>query len=398
MSDRLIRAFAVAMAVVGGMAITMAIGLEGLQIGAPGLGTQQWAMIGLGSVLTMLALLAAVACRRGRRSIAIVCLKTGMAVFATAIGLASLQVVTIARRRLADEERIAKVAAIQELLRADHEIGYLYKPDLNVLIPHDLQWLDGDVEGITIQPITTDADGFDNHPDAIASQESPVEIIGLGDSFIDGAARTFYDFFRDRGQRYHSYAMHRQCPPQYNRILTRYVLDRRPERVFYGIFVNDFWETADFQLWQSSGEDWFAYHDQTWCGAPRTMPTSDVATQANDVLAEANEAFQVCKQAEIEFAVWLIPNKEFIVDGGESPVVTNVYDSLRDQLQARGVSVLDLRTVLADHSDRASLFWKQDAHWSHAGMQLAAEAYWDSIVSATALESSTPLSPDSPNP
>ena len=68
--------------------------------------------------------------------------------------------------------------------------------------------------------------------------------------------------------------MHRQGPPQYNRILESYAVALKPDMVIYGLYENDFFETLDFEAWLNSGEDWFTYHSGYWCGPASDIPVT----------------------------------------------------------------------------------------------------------------------------
>lgn len=124
--------------------------------------------------------------------------------------------------------------------------------------------------------LTTDDNGFLNHPTAIVNNAAGkrIGVVGLGDFFIHGAAYPFTEFFEQRGIVYYNPAMHRQGPPQYNRILESYAVALKPDMVIYGLYENDFFETLDFEAWLNSSEDWFTYHAGYWCGPASDIPVT----------------------------------------------------------------------------------------------------------------------------
>jgi len=60
--------------------------------------------------------------------------------------------------------------------------------------------------------LTTDDNGFLNHPTAIVKKVAGkrIGVVGLGDFFIHGVAYPFTEFFEQRGIVYYNPAMHRQ--------------------------------------------------------------------------------------------------------------------------------------------------------------------------------------------
>ncbi|MEK7794950.1 MAG: hypothetical protein AAB353_10485, partial [Candidatus Hydrogenedentota bacterium] len=164
---------------------------------------------------------------------------------------------------------LPEVAAIQKWLVLDEEVGFKWRPNVTA------------AEGIVLGyedsvhvPLTTDAWGFIEAEGSIADREAgnAVDVVGIGDSFIEHAADTFHDFFAAQGLTYYNLAIHRQAPPQYTIALEKYALPLTPKWIVYGIFENDFAETEDFHTWRESGLDWFTFHSGTWCGP--SLPAS----------------------------------------------------------------------------------------------------------------------------
>ena len=282
---------------------------------------------------------------------------------------------------------------IQSHLTAHPQLGFLWQPNLRERDDVLISWRDAD-------PflLTTDADGFLNTPEAIEARRrgQPIDIVGLGDSFIHDAAETFRGTFAAAGLAYYSLAMHRHSPPQYNRILEQYALALRPTWALYGISEHDYADITDFQAWERSGLDWFQYHSGTWCGPPRStlgwgsfapgiysgwrtavMHAGRFARRAGpeltravaEIAGYAVSAHRAAEAGGIQLLVLLIPSKQTALRGAYSS--PNAHDELYSLLRAAGVSVLDLRGSFRDHPDSGNLFYKLDGHWNRAGMRVA---------------------------
>jgi hypothetical protein len=278
------------------------------------------------------------------------------------------------------------IATSQRHLVLHPDVGYLWGKNLHVMFAEHERWLDTKAEGIDPEPITTDGEGFFNHPAAIREMKKRnPDIIGVGDSFMHDGAAVMYNAFAQKGIFYYSMAMHRHCPPQYNLILARYVIQYHPKHVIYGVYENDLPETIDFREWQKSGMDWFKFHSGTWCGPPITGVIQDytpetMAAAGTDVLELIIEAAELCRTQGIDFSILLIPSKEYVVHRDRSSIVeTSYYDYLQEEAIKRKIRVIDLRQEFARATNPSALYWKRDGHWSYQGMNAAVTAYLRSI-------------------
>lgn len=327
------------------------------------------------------------------------------ALVAASFLVAAMMAEGLLRLRYAEPLRVPspEVLAIQPHLRLDALVGFAWNRDVNA--DQDIVFSVMDAE---FEPLSTDGFGFINHPDAIADRESgiTVDIVGLGDSFMEHAAHTFYDFFHERGMQYYGMAVHRQAPPQYTAILERHALELKPRWVLYGIFENDFEESVDFEDWRASGLDWFTFHSGTWCGPSRKTTTlgrfqerhlagstglyrvvlsrlrGDNATLAGPsdfevdlVFDAAVRAHELARSAGADLLVVLIPGRGTAVVG--SSPESEAYDTLLRRFAEMGTPVLDLREAFWAVADPASLYYRQDGHWNRRGMELAAEAIFE---------------------
>ena len=266
-----------------------------------------------------------------------------------------------------------KLLAVQEHLALHPTLGFLWRPNLNVLFPKELRWLDEEYEGIDPRPIVTDRYGFLNHPRALEGDHTSIDIVGVGDSFLHDMTFVLFEFFEERGLSYYNLSMHRYSPPQYNIVLRDYALPLRPKRVLYGVYENDFRETEDFEQWLESGQNWFAYHGGLWAGQPPKPVSFNRNAQFLSVLGHIRDAHQLCERDGIEFTVLLIPSKKLMLFPNKRSIYdTRVYNKLAKAMDKDGIPYLDVREVFGRKKDVRPLYWKKDSHWSHAGSLLAA--------------------------
>ena len=314
------------------------------------------------------------------------------------------------RLRYAEPRRAAtpEILAIQAHLQLHPTIGFTWNanvaPEQRVVLK---------VSDAEFRPLSTDEFGFINHPDAIVGRTAgrAIDIIGLGDSFIEHASHNFYEFFNSHGLTYYGMAVHRQAPPQYNAILEEHALPLRPRWILYGLFENDFMETADFDRWRTSGLDWFTFHSGTWCGPP--VATNALARFKDHYLTGYGGLYRVIharvrgekmtvsgpSQAEIlrvveeirragalaaargaAFALVLIPSRATALEG--PTLESRAYDAILGKLDDDAIAVVDLRAPFIEHEDPESLYYTIDAHWNSKGMDLAAATIFNAIRQA----------------
>ncbi len=329
--------------------------------------------------------------------------------FAVALPIAASEL--LLRARFAETAFVpgAHMRAVQQLLALHPEVGFLWKPDIRVSDHVLLPWNDQVVE-----PLSTDGWGFRNAPAAIAwlDEGRPVDVVGLGDSFMHDASGVFAELFATRGLFYYSLAMHRHSPPQYTRILDAYAVALKPFSLVYGLYENDFREARDFHTWERSGLDWFEYHSGTWAGPPiangaatrfvrrhfpgsygfyRDLTREGRARREAELLAaegpaalreEVLRAAGLAREHGIRLLVVLIPGKRSALEGATPEFV--LLELLARQLRGADLRVLDLLPILADPArDPESLYYRVDSHWNARGMQVAGEAILDSLAASS---------------
>lgn len=294
----------------------------------------------------------------------------------------------------------AAVMNVQSHLMPHPKLGYAWQPNISyqggiILENKDVQF----------EPLSTDSNGVENIPEAIAArgQGAPVDVAGFGDSFIEHACRGFYEAFQKEGMLYYGFAIHRQCPPQYNILLEDYALPLKPKWVIYGLYENDYTETEDFENWQKSGMDWFAYHSGTWCGPPvdssallrfyqthlrgaRAMfkvvaekigrpPQAESTDPAVNGVGKVEQyvlkAHEMATSHGAQFILLIIPSKTTVLK--KPTLESTLNDQLIAAMTQKGVTVLDLRPAFLNAPDKAALYYQIDGHWNRTGIDLAAK-------------------------
>ncbi len=291
------------------------------------------------------------------------------------------------------------VHEVMPLLRTNERVGFTWEPNIGV----DRKILFHNAD-IVYEPLTTDEFGVWNTPDAIARRTAgePVQVIGLGDSFMEMAAPGFHRAFAGHGFFYYSLAIHRQAPPQYLRFLEETGKSVKPRIVLVGLFENDFLETEDFEVWSESGMDWFTYHSGTWFGPPaitnplrrfvhtwlrgyegfanvirvrlrgeRMSVAGPSDAQVVRVAEYLNEMSAVAQDSGMDLWLVLIPSKP--TARGETTPEARAFDRVAAETAPAMAGVIDLRSVFQAHLDPASLYYRDDGHWNDAGIALAAE-------------------------
>lgn len=302
-------------------------------------------------------------------------------------------------------EPAAEILAIQRHQRRHPRLGFLWKPDIDTADEVVVAWGD-----IPAGALCTDEYGFANSPEAIALRRdgAPVEIAGVGASYMGGAQGLFHEYLALQGRFYYSLAHGRFTLPQYNIALEQYALPMQPQWIVYGLNEVSFALIPDFEGWAASGLDWFEYHGGTWCGPPReagfphnvlrpyprihrlyqgltkSLFPKGLPWQAPspDELVDktfeyVNGAYRTARAAGAHFVLLLIPSKQRMAHG-PSPGLY-LFERLLPRLREAGVPYIDLRESFSQAEDVEQLYFRFDGHWNRQGVYRAARELLDYI-------------------
>jgi hypothetical protein len=291
------------------------------------------------------------------------------------------------------------IVATQQYLAPVKDVGFLWEPELDSSDNARLSWSD---QGEIL--LSTDRWGFINSPDAIGESRSsrPVDIIGIGASFMQGASTLFYDYFYLNDLFYYNMATHRHTLPMFNTVIEEYACEQKPDWIIYGLNEASPALIADYYAWKKSGLDWFTYHSGTWAGPPlpvweripllrmrtgctdlaravlrNTLPVPATASmskkeQVIEAYKSIHDAALICREHDIGFLCLVIPSKATVFYGASEgrPVLLDIVS----RLPADGIGVVDLTETFKAHDDPRSLYYVVDGHWNKYGILEAARA------------------------
>ena len=328
-------------------------------------------------------------------------------------------------------ERIEGILSrCSEAMILDGELGYRYRPDLDVDYQCDLR-----------RPpvrLVTDAQGFRNR-----APLAKADAVVLGDSFADQAYPVWVEAFAARGLVLYNLATQRYATPHYPLAYRRYGGEKDAPFTVVAFSMNDFWELLDFEGWRESGLDWFTFHGGTYGGEPIDGRTSRTLRERTRRLLERSVLFTLVDQFHkrltyygkdegglVAFApayylgrgitedapifrksleailtveglaaergsrliVYLVPTKEQVhfetcpVLPGDTrerfrDEINGPYDRLAAALRSEGVICIDDRERFREAAARGeTLYPRHDQHWNDRGARLAAEAILNRIT------------------
>lgn len=291
----------------------------------------------------------------------------------------------------------SSILLFQSYMQSHPKLGFLFKGNLGAEGTVNLRWADQEPGAIH-----SDSLGFINSPYALQARKEgrPIDVIGVGSSFMQGAADKLHDFFWAKGLYYYSMATPRHTLPQFTAVVEDLAAPLKPKWIVYDLNEASFELITDYDAWAASGMDWFAYHSGTWCGPPakksdrllagfptlealytgirrRVHPESPIAPASDEVLVARARSDIAAARAAAEavgarFVVLVIPSRDVAVYG-KSDRWRRVA-ALLPLLREDGVEVLDLKPIFTAEDDPRSLYFQVDAHWNGYGIYKAGAA------------------------
>jgi hypothetical protein len=299
-----------------------------------------------------------------------------------------------------DEAALApEIKSIQSQMLPHPRLGFLWKPNIDTADNVVLQW--GDTPA---GALSTDEYGFANTPVAIAMKKAntPIDIIGIGASFIGGAQGLFHEYFWLKGLFYYNMAHGRFTLPNFNAAISEYAIPARPRLIVYCLSEASFYMIDDFEQWRKSGMDWFTFHSGSWCGPAiktgipydqlrlyrpsfalyvaleRTLFKKTIDRpdeQRKRELVERTfryiaEGYKTARKNDVGFVVLFIPDKSRMI-GGPSPNLF-IFERIAPRLKETRIPFIDLRDIFARSGDPRDLYFPVDNHWNRKGIYIAA--------------------------
>ena len=230
-----------------------------------------------------------------------------------------------------------------------------------------------------------------------------VEVVGVGDSYMDAAHRIFFEQFKSRGIRYHSLAMFGYGPANYNILLRDYGPQLSPKVYVYSVYLgNDPGDIRRYEAWRASGKSWFDFNGGYLFPIERQGPIwgwhlfmGRAKSYATTLMGRINPgAYEALRgiirkdNAETIFQYILIAKTLAKAQGvpliviivprtaGHKPLLDPVAEKLRRLCDEQQIDCLDLDPAFGPSEGRERLF-APDEHWNDAGMQVVWEYMWN---------------------
>jgi hypothetical protein len=249
----------------------------------------------------------------------------------------------------------------------------------------------------------TQADQFGMRNVKEALQDETVEVVAVGDSYIEAASRVFYDQFDRQGAKFHALGIFGYGPANYNIVMKEFGAKLQPKVYVYSTYLgNDPGDVRRFESWRASGKGWYEYNGGyvfpierqglAWgwrlflgrakgfarnlvsrigpdsAAALRSMVRQDEAETIFQYVAGAKE---IADQQHAELVVTIVPRTAH-----DKPILDPIAAKLTSLCTAKGITCLDLDPSFGDVSTRGRLF-APDEHWNDAGIEVVWKYLWD---------------------
>ena len=143
----------------------------------------------------------------------------------------------------------------KNILELDPELGFRQRA--NELC--EIAALNEAGEDVVTIPIKMDRLGYTNSDEALSP---PCDVAVVGDSFV--AASWPVRLGEITGKHVAALGVAGYCPPQYSIVVRRHALPLNPRILLYCLYANDVVESAAFERWRASGQDWFTWKAEFW--------------------------------------------------------------------------------------------------------------------------------------
>lgn len=246
-----------------------------------------------------------------------------------------------------------------------------------------------------------DTFGMLNVREALAWQT--VDVVGIGDSYVDLAHKVFFDRFKAYNLRYHSLAVFGYGPANYNVLMNEYGRTLSPKVYIYSVYLgNDPGDIRRYENWRATGKGWYEHNGgyvfpiqrqglvwgwHLFLGRAKSFATRIISRvnaesyaalrglvkrdDAETVFEYIHQAKKLAETHQAELLVVIVPRT-----ADHKPLLDPIASKLVGLCAGKGVMVLDLDTAFDDAQNRDALF-AADGHWNEAGMHVAWTYFWD---------------------
>ncbi len=268
---------------------------------------------------------------------------------------------------------------------------------LGYRVPPHKMWNDG-----------TQADefGMPNVPEAL--RWPTVDVVAIGDSYVQLANQVFFARFKAHDIKYHSLALFGYGPGAYNILLTQYGARLKPRFYLYFVYVgNDPGDVRRYESWLKSGKSWWEFNGgyfmpierqgylwgwRLFLGRAKAFLRNTLSRMNREGYAtlktlirrdDAETVFEYVVRAQEESRRQRIPLLVLIIPrlAHDKPFLDPIAERLLDLCSRNGVLSLDLDPAFGDAEARGR-FFAPDGHWNQAGIEAAWTFLWERRLAA----------------
>jgi len=230
-----------------------------------------------------------------------------------------------------------------------------------------------------------------------------VDVVGVGDSYVDNARLVFSEAFKAHGVKYHSLASFGYGPAQYNVLMKDFGSKLKPQVYVYSTYLgNDPGDVRRYETWRASGKGWYEHNGgylfpierqglvwgwRLFVGRTKSFARNLVSRinpdtygalrglvkrdDAETVFEYVMQAKQIADEQHAELLVVIVPRT-----AGHKPLLDPIVSKLIGLCGNKGITCLDLDPSFGEEGGRDRLF-APDGHWNEAGMEMAWKYLWD---------------------
>ena len=254
----------------------------------------------------------------------------------------------------------------------------------------------------------TQADEFGMRNAREALTWDTVDIVGIGDSYIDNAHRIFFEEFRAQGVKYHSLALFGYGPANYNVLMGEFGAKLTPKIYVYSTYLgNDPGDVRRYEDWRASGKGWYEYNGgyvfpierqglawgwRMFIGRAKSFASNLISRidpdsydalrglvkrdDAETVFEYVVQAKEIAEKQQAELLVVIVPRME-----EHKPLLDPIAAKLINLCAGKGIVCMDLDPSFGPVSKRSGLF-APDGHWNETGMDVAWKFIWEKKLAA----------------